>query len=651
MASPDVFLSYNSLDRKVVRHIDECMQRVGLQTWLDESDLTPGQPWQPELENALLAARTVAVFVGEEGLGQWSAPESQVAIAESINTGKPVIPILLPGYTEAIEIPPFLARYTRIDMRAGITSNALHQLECAIRGGIRTEADRFAAAITKRMAELKRTVDELTEDQYQVLHNIRYERRALISGCAGSGKTLLVAEKAIRLERAGIRTLVLCHNPYLAAHIRRLVNDPAIDVLDMASLIAVLNGRTFSLEEAWSALHEPLNEDLDTAFDNAATLAPWHAILVDEGQDFRDSWWILIEALLDEKPFGVLYIFCDDNQALLPHRSEYPISAPRLSLSKNCRNSGNVFEIVRRCHKQAPLTSIRLRGEGYARISCYDTKYDLDALLEEGLLEACKHSSPDQLRVVTTESTASESIINGFSFVTQASRRWRPVVLADLTSLYTSALHKLAKLRSGSSHSEIANRFSMPLGAVPEEHLRVPLLSRQTLPTKEDVEAVNQFARRILPFFGGGHVGVETAVLEDSLKFQATGTRLYLTGMTHTGREKPVPAAFRASFYSKSTWSSTLEPGQPIQLRPFREARAQRDAVPIFPLDAYKGLEADSLILFVHSTKRNLLKELYVGSSRAIAYLNIIISRAALASLNTLADLDSEYFHDDHSHT
>ena len=45
-------------------------------------------------------------------------------------------------------------------------------------------------------------------------------RRVRISGCAGSGETLVAAEKALRLARAGVTTLFLCHNPLLAEHVR-----------------------------------------------------------------------------------------------------------------------------------------------------------------------------------------------------------------------------------------------------------------------------------------------------------------------------------------------------------------------------------------------------------------------------------------------
>ena len=52
---------------------------------------------------------------------------------------------------------------------------------------------------------------------------LRRNRRAAISGCVGSGKTLLAVEKARRLGREGFRTLLVCLSEPPAAHLRECV--------------------------------------------------------------------------------------------------------------------------------------------------------------------------------------------------------------------------------------------------------------------------------------------------------------------------------------------------------------------------------------------------------------------------------------------
>jgi hypothetical protein len=78
----------------------------------------------------------------------------------------------------------------------------------------------FSESIRKRMAQLSRVIEELTSEQYRAITQLRFLNRVRISGCAGSGKTLVATEKAIRLARGGVKTLLMCHNPMLAEHLR-----------------------------------------------------------------------------------------------------------------------------------------------------------------------------------------------------------------------------------------------------------------------------------------------------------------------------------------------------------------------------------------------------------------------------------------------
>ena len=48
------------------------------------------------------------------------------------------------------------------------------------------------------------------------------------------------------------------------------------------------------------------------------------AIVVDEGQDFLDSWWVPLMLSLADPEGGILYVFHDDNQKLYRRSSEFP---------------------------------------------------------------------------------------------------------------------------------------------------------------------------------------------------------------------------------------------------------------------------------------------------------------------------------------
>ena len=83
--------------------------------------------------------------------------------------------------------------------------------------------------------EAKRAILRLSERQYGVLKVLAANRRVAVSGPAGSGKTLLAAEKARRLAGLGLRTLLTCFNRALADHLRTGLKDD----LDHSTMHAV----------------------------------------------------------------------------------------------------------------------------------------------------------------------------------------------------------------------------------------------------------------------------------------------------------------------------------------------------------------------------------------------------------------------------
>lgn len=488
--------------------------------------------------------------------------------------------------------------------------------------------DNFSTSIVNHMASLKRKVEKLTADQIQVLHSLRYKNRVIITGCAGSGKTLLVAEKAIRLDQSGIRTLVLCHNPVLARYIKDLVSNPAIDVFDITTFITKSAGKQPAIYEDWNEFVEPLEEDIEKAFDSLNNVpCGYEAVIVDEGQDFRESWWIIIEVLLQYSKNKILYIFCDDNQALLPYRSIYPIYELPISMSKNCRNGGNIFEIVKKFHKDSPLVSSFLHSEGIVKLTIFDDA-SYESTLENVLIDAYKYAEHSQLCVITNESSANKSIINNYQFIKYSELNWRSYVQNDLTSIRDKAIEKIVCLRSSASISEITNRFGIPLQEDIEDYLRLPVFSQENFPTAQDIANVNNTASRLIPFFEG-------KIIYGGVRFDIRARRLLLVGTTDTGRPRTVVnTASRLNFYAKNNWAESLHSIKPTTIvAQGIYSSLGGDILPLYSIDMFKGLESDAVILFISATKKNLWTQMYIGSSRAIGYLHIVVSENVLSKL------------------
>jgi Nuclease-related domain len=65
----------------------------------------------------------------------------------------------------------------------------------------------------------------LSEKQFQLLDFLGRHRQAAITGCAGSGKTVLAVEKARRLSRQGFKVLLTCFNRNLAYFLQESLQD------------------------------------------------------------------------------------------------------------------------------------------------------------------------------------------------------------------------------------------------------------------------------------------------------------------------------------------------------------------------------------------------------------------------------------------
>jgi hypothetical protein len=76
-------------------------------------------------------------------------------------------------------------------------------------------------------------------------------------------------------------------------------------------------------------------------------LAPWDGIVIDEGQDFADDWWSVIEDCLREKGAGPLLVFYDPRQEIFGRGCHIPRIGSEFPLRLNVRNTGMIFEAMR----------------------------------------------------------------------------------------------------------------------------------------------------------------------------------------------------------------------------------------------------------------------------------------------------------------
>ena len=150
----DVFLSYGSPDRAEVERLALYLEGLGLRVLLDPWRLVPGQPFIPELREAIRAARSCAVFVGPSGTRPWQNREMEAALSQAVDRASSgdewpfrVFLVMLPGALDpsARDLPTYLDLNTWIDFRtpAGLDDpDSLSRLVAGVRGTLEPAPDR-----------------------------------------------------------------------------------------------------------------------------------------------------------------------------------------------------------------------------------------------------------------------------------------------------------------------------------------------------------------------------------------------------------------------------------------------------------------------------------------------------------------------------
>jgi hypothetical protein len=191
---------------------------------------------------------------------------------------------------------------------------------------------------------------EATEHQQQFLLAARSIPRLAVEGCAGSGKSLLAADRARLLSRDGEDVLLLCYSLHLAERWKSLEGLAGVQV-------DTFHGQARRwIEEAGGVWPEPGDDpeafelEVERRLEHAQASEPAlrrSAVVVDEGQDFRPRWWPLVEGFLERPGEGSLTVFFDPRQNLFRRRIVLPPGLPVFRLSVSVRNTRSIVEWIR----------------------------------------------------------------------------------------------------------------------------------------------------------------------------------------------------------------------------------------------------------------------------------------------------------------
>jgi len=241
-------------------------------------------------------------------------------------------------------------------------------------------------------------VDRLTLEQATLLQVTRLLNRVEVRGGAGSGKTVLALTQARQLSRGhgghkAQRVALICYSLGLAAHLNRVV-----ETWDRKHRPAFV-GTFHALGRIWGA---PDGRRDDSNFwenelpaimkEQSAGLADgqkFDSFIVDEGQDFADSWWAPIMGGLKDQETGGLFVYSDENQRIFQRFGGPPVPLVPLILDHNLRNTKQIGEAF---NPLAPMRMQLMGGDGpeveFVRCAAEDAvdiaDEQVDRLLESG---------------------------------------------------------------------------------------------------------------------------------------------------------------------------------------------------------------------------------------------------------------------------
>ena len=211
---------------------------------------------------------------------------------------------------------------------ARLDGRALRTLQEYLRPEVDIPASEEDARLFDHVEDVRRRVEQFTDDQMRMADVAEANMRVLCAGGAGTGKTFLAERLARRWAEAGLEVALVCRSPWLRHFLAARLSMPGLTV-------SLIDGVRLDCRRAG--------------------LERFDALIVDEGQDLFEMRCLdtLDGVLAGGLGAGRWCWFHDLNNQSLSHRFEQEAKARlesldpvRMPLRTNCRNTRVILEWI-----------------------------------------------------------------------------------------------------------------------------------------------------------------------------------------------------------------------------------------------------------------------------------------------------------------
>ncbi|MCD6216542.1 NERD domain-containing protein, partial [bacterium] len=290
--------------------------------------------------------------------------------------------------------------------------------------------------LKSRFDVAERQLIEWTKEQQETMKGLENNERSIITGAAGTGKTILAFDKAVSAARKGNSVLMLCFGELLADTLINNIPEDVNENLEIFSFFGYVTMKTSEylekkgddfnnlLCEETRMKYDTLRQDLPELFCEAVLndddFKAYDMVIIDEAQDILCGKLpdVIDFILKGGLKFGNWHLFLDPNQAsdfalrdinrILEQMKSYkPVF---FNLSKNCRNCKQILDEAKKLTGYDFLNMNAIEG-GKCDIIKYSSTEDFKTKYEMKLKEIYKLGYKSENIVVLSSHEYEKSIM------------------------------------------------------------------------------------------------------------------------------------------------------------------------------------------------------------------------------------------------